>query len=291
MNGSDFITVFNLADTGYRDWTFPAFGLIFVAIGLFLPKLVKAGVFGSNPRMGPWFPIVFLGFAIFWTATAFLATFSEYLKDRDALISGKAAYVEGTVENFVPMPYTGHALESFSVNGIPFNYADGVVKAGFNNTASHGGPIRQRLYVRIWYLGNDILKLQIPKNEKSLNSNSLPASAQPPLITFPVFFGFWIALGVGSWVLIAWLPTAQAKKSWSDRISILASIIFFAFLWTQFAPTKGSFALFIMGPALALITWLNIRNTYFCDKCSKRSYDRNWFANTYCCPNCGNKLK
>jgi hypothetical protein len=150
MNGSDFITVFNLADSGYRDWMFPAFGLIFVAIGLFLPRLVQAGLFGSNPRVGSWFRPLFLGFAIFWTVTAFLATFIEYLKDRDALISGKAAYVEGTVENFVPMPYSGHAMESFSVNGVPFNYSDNVVKAGFNNTASHGGPIRQGLYVRIW---------------------------------------------------------------------------------------------------------------------------------------------
>jgi hypothetical protein len=140
-------------------------------------------------------------------------------------------------------------------------------------------------------LGNDILKLQIPKNEKSSNTIPLPVSAQPPLVTFPVFFGFWIALAVGSWGLIALLPTAQAKKSWSDRISILANIIFFAFLWMQFAPTKGSFALFIMGPALVLITWLNIRNTHFCDKCGKRSFDRKWFGDSYHCPNCGNKLR
>jgi hypothetical protein len=75
MNDFDFITVFNLADSGYRDWMFPAFGLIFVAVGLFLPKLIQAGVFGDKPRVRPWFRIVFLGFAIFWTVTAFLATF------------------------------------------------------------------------------------------------------------------------------------------------------------------------------------------------------------------------
>jgi len=291
MSDSDFITVFNAADGGYRDWWFPAFGLIFVAVGILMPKLIDAGVLPCKPGMRAWFPKLFLGFALFWTAIAFLGTFSGFLKGREALLSGQAEYVEGVVQDFVPMPYQGHATESFTVKGIRFAYSDYIVTSGFNNTASHGGPIRQGLYVRIWYSGNDILKLQIPKSESPQIVNSLPASARPPLVPFPMFMVFWIGLGVGSWILIARLPTPQAKKRWSDRLSILAGIIFFAFLFTQFSPTKGSFGLFIMGPALALITWLNVRNTYFCDKCGKRSLDRNWFGDTYCCPYCGNKLK
>ena len=107
MNDSDFITVFDVANTGYRDWTFPAFGLIFVVIGLLLPKLLNAGIFPDYQRkmFGGWFPKVWLGFALFWTATAFISTFSEYLKDHEALMSGKASYVEGVVTDFVPMPY------------------------------------------------------------------------------------------------------------------------------------------------------------------------------------------
>jgi len=167
VNNADFITVFNLADTGYRDWWFPAFGLIFVVIGVILPKLFDAGIFPNYQKqwMGNWFPSVFLGFAIFWTAITFISTLGAYLKDREALLSGKASYVEGVVTNFVPMPYQGHAQESFSVKGVPFNYSDYGVTAGFNNSSSHGGPIRQGLYVRIWYSGNDILKLQIPRNK------------------------------------------------------------------------------------------------------------------------------
>jgi hypothetical protein len=41
------------------------------------------------------------------------------------------------------------------------SYSDYVVTAGFNNTASHGGPIRQDLPVRISYVGNSIVKLEI----------------------------------------------------------------------------------------------------------------------------------
>ena len=42
--GANFITVFDLATSGYKDWQFPAFGLIFVTIGIaifFAPILIK----------------------------------------------------------------------------------------------------------------------------------------------------------------------------------------------------------------------------------------------------------
>ena len=141
MNDSDFITVFDVANTGYRDWWFPAFGLIFIVIGAILPRLFEAGLFPEYQKkmFGGWFPKLWLGFAISWTAIVFITTFGAYVKDRESLISGKAGYVEGIVTNFIPMPYQGHAQESFNVDGVPFNYSDYGVTAGFNNSASHGG--------------------------------------------------------------------------------------------------------------------------------------------------------
>jgi hypothetical protein len=65
------------------------------------------------------------------------------------------------VRNFKPMPYAGHAEESFDVAGVPFRYSDYQVSVGFNNTASHGGPIREGLPVRISFVGNTILRLEI----------------------------------------------------------------------------------------------------------------------------------
>jgi len=61
------------------------------------------------------------------------------------------------------MPYSGHAMESFTVSGVPFSYSDYIPKAGFNQTSSHGGPIHEGLPVRIWYVGNEIVKLEIKK--------------------------------------------------------------------------------------------------------------------------------
>jgi hypothetical protein len=61
------------------------------------------------------------------------------------------------------MPYTGHAMESFCVQEQCFSYSDYVVTTGFHNTASHGGPIREGLNVRIEYIGNIILKLEVAR--------------------------------------------------------------------------------------------------------------------------------
>lgn len=54
---------------------------------------------------------------------------------------GEYQIVEGYVENFVPMPYTGHSHESFEVNGVSFSYSDYSVQSGHHNAKSHGGVI------------------------------------------------------------------------------------------------------------------------------------------------------
>jgi hypothetical protein len=52
-------------------------------------------------------------------------------------------------------------MESFCVSGVCFRYSDYVVTAGFNQTSSHGGPIRDGLPVRVTYIGNTIVKLEV----------------------------------------------------------------------------------------------------------------------------------
>lgn len=84
-----------------------------------------------------------------------------YENARAAYRNGEYATVEGRVSNFHPMPASGHPDESFTVNGVQFSYSDYVVVPCFNHTASHGGPMREGLQVRIAYSGNCIFKLEI----------------------------------------------------------------------------------------------------------------------------------
>ncbi len=162
MQDGEFTVIFDLAKEGYREWWFPAFGLIFVAVGFAIPALTRCGIFRKQPPLlEKWFSKIFLAGALLWTGTVFLSTFGDYLQDRRAFRKGEFSYVEGKVENFLPMPCGGHAMESFTVQGVPFSYSDYVVTPGFNRTTSHGGPLHQGAMVRIWYRGNDILKLEV----------------------------------------------------------------------------------------------------------------------------------
>ena len=119
MGADHFVKVFDVLDSGYRDWTFPAFGLIFVAIGtviFFFPKILKAlGIpyLNSKSRWQTVFRFFFLGFALFWTTLAFSTTYGEHLRHQALARDNRCRVVEGPVENFVPMPVAGHAYESF----------------------------------------------------------------------------------------------------------------------------------------------------------------------------------
>lgn len=153
-------TVFDVTDAGYRAWQMPVFGLVFMAIasGLLVYEYrFRVGVKRLRRKLA-W---LLASLATSWTLLVSFVTYSEYSRLSGALASGSASYVEGVVERFVPMPYSGHAMESFEVAGKRFEYSDYVVTAGFNHTASHGGPIRAGRTVKVWYVGDTIVRLQV----------------------------------------------------------------------------------------------------------------------------------
>ena len=76
--------------------------------------------------------------------------------------------VEGTVQDFTPQSLRDKGVESFTVNGIRFEYSSSTLAPGFKQTSTHGGPInRNGLAVRIHSVSdtssgrNIILKLEI----------------------------------------------------------------------------------------------------------------------------------
>lgn len=159
----NFELVFDADDAGYRQWSFPAFGLIFVAIGLGILVYHWKNPSPGRTRWSSAFPYFFTAFAVLWVSISFAGTFSEYWELRQALRSGEFEVVEGKVVDFVPMPAHGHAMERFTVNGRRYEFSDYVVSAGFKNTQSHGGPIREGLIVRIADVRGKIARLEIAR--------------------------------------------------------------------------------------------------------------------------------
>lgn len=162
MHSVDYITVFDVTTAGYKNWSFPAFGLGFVVIGFVLLWLERKGLLRkASAHTSRWLPVAFTGFAVLSTTLTFVATYGDYQSSVAALKAQRVKVVEGVVSNFHPTPAHGHAMESFSVAGLKFEYSDFVLTAGFNRTASHGGPIHEGLPVRIWYQDGKILRLDI----------------------------------------------------------------------------------------------------------------------------------
>lgn len=159
---TEYDVVFDVATAGYRQWTFPAFGLIFIAIAVaFAIYELRRAPPGARARSRILFAIAYGGFATVWTISAFWSTYADYLRLRRALDTGAYEVVEGAVTDLVPMPKAGHALEHFVVDGHRFAYSDFVVTAGFNTTTAYGGPIREGLRVRIADVGGEIARLEI----------------------------------------------------------------------------------------------------------------------------------
>jgi hypothetical protein len=209
-----FVKVFDVLDSGFKDWPFSAFGLIFVVIGIgifIFPNAVKAvGIPYLNVSSGfqKFSRYGFLGFALLWTAISFSATYSQHLRHKALAQDNRCRTVEGPVERFVPMPYAGHGVESFSVGGVSFRYSDFIITDGFNNTSSHGGPVSGDSYVRICYDPSDgiILHLEIrdfkgdvkdyAKTENIFPgpSDAVNISGKNPTINIPWYSNLFIVL-------------------------------------------------------------------------------------------------
>ena len=116
--------------------------------------------------------------------------------------------------------------------------------------------------------------------------------ADPAAPYFPFYFVGWALLALFTWLWIRSRPTAQEKKLWWDRMSIIGAVFVGGFLCFTLALWKQYFAIPICAGFITLIAYLNVRNTFYCGSCGKRaSSSQNWFADSFHCPHCGHKLR
>lgn len=232
----DLIVAFDLLEVGYKQWEFVRHGFIPLFIGLawqFGPKLLPkvSDAIGQlvDPNMkqrtmARWMPKFFIGFATLWILVAFAGTYSGYSKLAAAYETGNFDVVEGVVVDFRPMPKGGRPHERFAVEGVTFTYSDYNVVPGFNNAKSHGGPIDDGIYVRVSYVGNSILKLEVEPNamigKEANRSVSLwgmasdAETAENPLVDHPAkpFLGFFWYVGQTFFVLVTAFNWRRSTK-------------------------------------------------------------------------------
>ena len=156
-------TVFDVGMSGHQTWSVVLPGLAGMAIGavMFVSRKSVPGWWGRHPRATTVFTGFFLAFVCLLTVLEVVSSYSDHSRLTEALRSGRASVAVGSVSNFKPMPAAGHAMERFCVSAACFEYSDFIITGAFNNTSSHGGPIREGLPVRVTYVGNSIVKLEV----------------------------------------------------------------------------------------------------------------------------------
>jgi hypothetical protein len=81
---------------------------------------------------------------------------------QQSLAAGDAVVVEGPVEDAVN-PTWGY--ETFTVDGHTYRYQDSPNYPGFHQTAANWGPIHNGVRVRVWSIGEVIVRLEVASDQ------------------------------------------------------------------------------------------------------------------------------
>jgi hypothetical protein len=109
---------------------------------------------------------------------------------------------------------------------------------------------------------------------------------QPAERIFPIFFGVWVVLGIFSSAFFFLNKNAVLKRKVHPPFVIGVGVLFLTFGWLMGIPDQPFFFC-VMVPAVVVITFLNIRNTRFCNSCGRTVFTQNPFAPPKFCSKCG----
>ena len=111
------------------------------------------------------------------------------------------------------------------------------------------------------------------------------ASVNPP---FPVAFGVWFVISIGAAAFFRFNKNAELKrKAWAPLL-VVASVVFVGIVWTL---SRKLEVLFVVIPAVCLLTLANLRMTRFCDACGVTVRSPSPWRPAAYCPRCGAGLR
>jgi hypothetical protein len=106
---------------------------------------------------------------------------------------------------------------------------------------------------------------------------------------FFYFWVFWMLLGLSGFLFFQFNKNTALKKKLFPVLTIVTGVIFGAYVLFVTGFEFHWFQLIFFG-MIALITFLNIRNTTFCDTCGKMIYNNTLFSKQEFCSKCGANL-
>ncbi len=150
--------------TTFDVWMIPALALPLVGLALVVtPQEIVDRVFTRGPRgaAGKIFAWMFFSLTTVFAVLSIGGYAGQEADLKAAVKAGRFSVVEGCVERFHPMPASGHDTERMQVGGHAFEYSDDIVTPGFHNSASHGGPLDDASKVRVRFVGDQIVRLEV----------------------------------------------------------------------------------------------------------------------------------
>ena len=162
----DYTTVFEVTDKGFDMLTLTPLIFLIVGLGISWFNIKYNKSTSPKKRFTIVFGFIFSGFAFIMLLLTVPSSLANQRKTKRIFENKEYKVVEGKIEGFHPMPYSGHDVESFTVNGVYFEYSDYMRVYAFNNTSSHGGPLKRNgQQVRLSYITvgeeNRILKVEL----------------------------------------------------------------------------------------------------------------------------------
>jgi hypothetical protein len=150
-----YTTVFDISAQPFQ-WWIPAIGLWIFAIGVILIWFV--GKWPDNVKIvGGVMAVLGLFFAI----VVYNSMRSMWSDWKSEYRNGHYSWVEGIVEDFRPEKFPDQRQECFRVQTQRFCYSYFINQPGFHQSADRGGPIHEGLPVRIAFLDDQILRLDV----------------------------------------------------------------------------------------------------------------------------------
>jgi ribosomal protein L37E len=116
--------------------------------------------------------------------------------------------------------------------------------------------------------------------------NSLVSEHTGGLLWF-IWFVSSVIIGLVSLVFFRMYPDVNLKRRFHRWFTIAYGAAFFLLIVLSLGASPF---ILLFGTAIVVITYLNIRNTVFCDACGKTTYNHGWFSKAEYCAKCGARL-
>jgi hypothetical protein len=105
---------------------------------------------------------------------------------------------------------------------------------------------------------------------------------------FPIFFVVWALLCAGSAAFFFLNRNAALKRKVLPPFLVFTGALFLGFVF--YIGALNEF-FYVAVPMVALITWLNVRASRFCDACGRTLHNQNPLSLPRFCSKCGAPLR